>query len=141
MRFDQEVWQRLPVIERMGYTMDCLLDRARRFSDALRDANVPCSVCGGLSVMAWVETRDPSRARSTKDVDVLMRREDLPRAAEVLAPHGFVFVEVNGVPINYSPAKCYDSPFIQGDWGSGVVTIQKGDRKLTLDFNETPTTK
>ena len=99
MRFDQEVWQRLPVIERMGYTMDCLLDRARRFSDALRDANIPFSVCGGLSVMAWVETRDPSRARSTKDVDVLMRREDLPRAAAVLAPHGFVFVEVNGVPM------------------------------------------
>lgn len=41
MRFDQEVWQRLPVIERMGYTMDCLLDRARRFSDALRAAGVP----------------------------------------------------------------------------------------------------
>ncbi len=44
--------------------------------------------------------------------------------------------QVNSAPINYSPAKCYDSPFIQGDWGSGVVTIQKGDRKLVLNFNE-----
>lgn len=44
--------------------------------------------------------------------------------------------EVNGAAINYSPAKCYDSPFIQGDWGSGVVTIQNGDRKLVLNFNE-----
>ena len=44
--------------------------------------------------------------------------------------------EVNGVPINYSPAKCYDSPFIQGDWGDGVVTIQKGERKVVLNFNE-----
>lgn len=99
MRFDQEVWQRLPVIERMGYTMECLMDRARRFADALRAAKVPFAVCGGLSVMAWVETRDPGRARSTKDVDVLMRRGDLLRAASALEPHGFVFVEVNGVPM------------------------------------------
>jgi hypothetical protein len=99
MRFDQEVWQRLPVIERMGYTMTCILDRARRFAEALRAAEVPFAVCGGLSVMAWVESRDPGRARSTKDVDVLMRREDLPRASEALAPYGFVFAEVNGVPM------------------------------------------
>lgn len=44
--------------------------------------------------------------------------------------------EVDGVPINYYPATCYDSPFIQGDWGSGVVTLQTGDRKLVLNFNE-----
>jgi hypothetical protein len=44
--------------------------------------------------------------------------------------------QVNGVPINYNPTKCYDSPFIQGDWGSGVVTIQKGARKLVLNFND-----
>jgi hypothetical protein len=89
--------------------MDCLLDRARRFSDALRAADVPFSVCGGLSVMAWVETRDPSRARSTKDVNVLMRREDLQRAAEALAPHGFVFVEVNGVPMFLDGPDCRPS--------------------------------
>ena len=44
--------------------------------------------------------------------------------------------QVNGVPINYSPAKCYDSPFIQGDWGSGVVTIRKDQRELVLDFTK-----
>jgi hypothetical protein len=77
MRFDQNVWLGMPVIERMGYTMTCILDRARRFSDTLRAANIPFAVCGGLSVMAWVETRDPGCARSTKDVDVLMRRAEL----------------------------------------------------------------
>jgi len=99
MRFDQEVWHGMPVIERMGYVMSCLLNRARRFADGLRASDIPFAVCGGLSVMAWVETRDPGRARSTKDVDVLMRRVDLPRAAEALKPLGFVFVEVNGVPM------------------------------------------
>jgi len=97
MRFDQAVWQGMSVPERIGYTMACLLDQARRFSLALREAGVPHAICGGLSVMAWVETRDPGRACSTKDVDVLMRRQDLARATAALGPHGFVFVEVNGV--------------------------------------------
>jgi hypothetical protein len=44
--------------------------------------------------------------------------------------------QVNGVPINYSPARCYDSPFIKGDWGSGVITIQNGERKVALNFSE-----
>jgi hypothetical protein len=32
--------------------------------------------------------------------------------------------------------RVYDSPFVQSDWKSGVVTIQKGIRKLVLNFNE-----
>jgi hypothetical protein len=45
--------------------------------------------------------------------------------------------QVNGKPLNYAPGKVYDSPFVQSDWDSGVVTIQKGGRKLVLDFNAT----
>ncbi len=44
--------------------------------------------------------------------------------------------QVNGRPLDYSPSKVYDSPFVQSDWDSGVVTIQKGGRKLVLNFNE-----
>jgi hypothetical protein len=43
---------------------------------------------------------------------------------------------VNGQRVNYAPGKVYDSPFVQSDWDSGVVTIQKGARKLILNFNE-----
>jgi hypothetical protein len=99
MRFDQEVWHDMPVIERAGYWMSCVIDRARRFCACLDAADVPYAVCGGMSVMAWVTSRDSDYARTTKDVDILMRREDLRRAAEALAPHGFMFVEVNGIPM------------------------------------------
>lgn len=44
--------------------------------------------------------------------------------------------QVDGKPVNYSPGKVYDSPFIQSVFGSGVVTIQKGGQKLVLDFNQ-----
>ena len=37
MRFDQAVWQGMPVPERIGYTMECILDQARRFSLALHE--------------------------------------------------------------------------------------------------------
>ena len=43
---------------------------------------------------------------------------------------------VNDVPVILAPARVYDSPFVQSDWKSGVVTIQKGNRKLVLNFNE-----
>lgn len=46
--------------------------------------------------------------------------------------------QINGTPIDLGPEKVYDSPFIQSDWDSGVVTIQFGEKKQILDFNETP---
>jgi len=43
---------------------------------------------------------------------------------------------IDGRSVNYAPQRVYDSPFIQSDFGSGVVTIQKGTPKLILDFNQ-----
>ena len=42
---------------------------------------------------------------------------------------------VDGQPVNYAPQRVFDNPFLQGDFGSGIVTIQKGSRQLRLDFN------
>ena len=44
--------------------------------------------------------------------------------------------QINDSPIDLGPKKVYDSPFVQSDWDSGVVTIQFGDEKHVLDFNE-----
>jgi hypothetical protein len=41
---------------------------------------------------------------------------------------------INGKPVDYSPPNAFDSPFVQGAWNSGVVTIRKGNRSLRLDF-------
>ena len=42
---------------------------------------------------------------------------------------------VGGEYIDYAPAKVYDSPYLQSDYNSGVITVQKGTDKLVLDFN------
>lgn len=43
--------------------------------------------------------------------------------------------QINGERIDYAPPKAFDSPFVQGAFDSGVVTIHKGSRTLRLDFN------
>ena len=42
---------------------------------------------------------------------------------------------VNGKTIDIHPEMVFDSPFIKSVWNSGVVTIQKGKRKLALKFD------
>ncbi len=43
---------------------------------------------------------------------------------------------LNGQPINYKPQFTFQSPYLNEDWASGVVTISKDARALTLDFNK-----
>ena len=43
--------------------------------------------------------------------------------------------KINGVSVNYAPAKAFDSPFLQSDWNSCIIYIQKDARKMALNFN------
>ena len=42
--------------------------------------------------------------------------------------------EINGATVNYAPTKAFNSPFLYSEWNSGVIHIQKGERKLVLDM-------
>ena len=44
--------------------------------------------------------------------------------------------KVNGIELNLSPNMGMVSPFVQSEFNSGVIKIQKGNRQLTLDFND-----
>ena len=44
--------------------------------------------------------------------------------------------QINGAVVDLAPEKVYDSPFLQSKWDSGEVTIQCGEEKRILDFNE-----
>jgi hypothetical protein len=43
---------------------------------------------------------------------------------------------VNGVPVDYAPDYTFQSPFMNEDWASGVVTIEKDGREMYYDFNK-----
>mgnify|MGYP006969344448 FL=1 len=72
-------------------------ERLLRTAKALEDADVPYVVVGGNAVAVWVGSKDEGAIRNTKDVDVLLNRADLGRAAEAMSKVGFDLHEANGV--------------------------------------------
>jgi hypothetical protein len=72
-------------------------ERLLRATKALESAGVPYAVVGGNAVAVWVARVDPGAVRNTADVDLLVRRADLPAAKAALAAAGFVHQEVAGV--------------------------------------------
>ena len=69
----------------------------RRLHDALDRAGIPYEIIGGLAVFLHVERVDPARSRLTRDIDAMIRRTDLPRIQEAVAPFGLIFRHVAGV--------------------------------------------
>ena len=77
--------------------LEDVTDRLHRISRALAEAEVPYALVGGQAVALWVATRDPAAVRTTKDVDLLLRRRDLPTARAAAAAVALDYFEVTGV--------------------------------------------
>ena len=60
-------------------------------------AGVQFALVGGQAVALWVASRDPSAVRTTKDIDILLRRADLPRARAAAVSIDMDYFEVMGV--------------------------------------------
>lgn len=71
--------------------------RLERIVTALNGANVPYALVGGQAVALWVSTLDPGAVRTTKDVDLLIRRQDLPAARAAALAADMEFFETMGV--------------------------------------------
>lgn len=71
--------------------------RLERAATALEEAGIPYAVSGGNAVRAWVAQVDEAAVRTTRNVGVLLRREDLPAAREVLESVGFVHRHSAGI--------------------------------------------
>ena len=78
------------VFERMYRAVELVKQRLDRTCTALRNASVPYAVIGGNAVAAWVATIDDGAVRNTRDVDILLREQDLDLATIALATAGFV---------------------------------------------------
>lgn len=89
----------LDVFERMFRAVELVQQRLNRACHALHEAQVPYAVIGGNAVAAWVATIDDGAVRNTRDVDLLLAEEDLPRATQALESTGFVRSEVMGVVV------------------------------------------
>ncbi len=83
--------------ERMVRAVQRVRERLLRATAALGKAGVPYAVAGGNAVAAWVSRVDEAAVRNTRDVDILIRRDDLDRAIVALEPAGFLYRHVAGV--------------------------------------------
>lgn len=77
--------------ERALIAAEKVKERLRRATRALDDAGVPYAVVGGNAVAEWVARIDDGATRTTRDVDLLIRRENAAAARSVLEAIGFAY--------------------------------------------------
>ena len=83
--------------QRMSNAVERVRQRLLRAANALASANIPYAVAGGNAVAAWVSRVDEAAVRNTQDVDVVLRRDDLPAARAALERAGFVHRHTAGM--------------------------------------------
>lgn len=108
-----------------GAWLNCQSERTPVILEVVRRSDVPDFAAFQKAILA-----NPLAWQNQK----LQYRSTLHQTALTLFADYSQPPQVNGVPINYAPAKAYDSPFIQGDFGRGIVTIRHGARQAVLDF-------
>jgi hypothetical protein len=111
--------------ERALMAAEKVKERLRRATKALDAAGVPYAVAGGNAVAEWVARVDEEAIRNTRDVDLLIRRIDLPAARTALEAAGFVYYQLLDVDM-----------FIDGPQGrpSGGVHILFAGEKVRPDY-------
>lgn len=83
--------------DRMIEAVQAVRERALRATAALEKARIPYAMAGGNAVAAWVSRVDRAAVRNTQDVDILVRRSDLPAVKTALEGAGFVQATVMDV--------------------------------------------
>lgn len=83
--------------ERMINAVEKVRQRLLQAAAALEKAGIPYAVAGGNAVAAWVSRVDEAAARNTQDVDIVLRREDLPATIRAMEAAGFVYRHTAGL--------------------------------------------
>lgn len=114
--------------ERALMAAEKVKERLRRAARALDAAGVPYAVAGGNAVAEWVGRIDEDAVRNTRDIDLLVRRADLPAARAALEAAGFVYQHLLDI-----------DTFIDGPQGkpSGGIHILFAGERVRRDDGQT----
>ncbi len=116
--------------ERALMAAEKVKERLRRAVRALEAAGVPYAVAGGHAVAEWVGRVDEEAVRTTRDVDLLVRRTDFPAVRAALESAGFIHHHVLDV-----------DTFIDGPKGkpsAGVHLLYTGEKVRTHEPYPSP---
>ena len=83
--------------DRMNRAVENVQKRLEKTARLLESNNIPYAIIGGNAVRAWVAQADEAAVRTTRDVDILLRRGDLPRVIEAMERAGFVYRHSAGI--------------------------------------------
>lgn len=78
------------ILDRMERAVAKVRERLLRATAALNQAGISYAVVGGHAVASWVATIDEGAVRNTRDIDLLVHRNDLPAITAALEQTGFV---------------------------------------------------
>jgi hypothetical protein len=87
----EALWERMERADRK------VQERLERTATALEQAGVPYAIIGGNAVRAWVAQADEAAVRTTRDVDILLRREDWQAAVTAMQQAGFTYRHVKSI--------------------------------------------
>ena len=88
-----ELWKR------MNRAVEKIQERLEKTAATLEAAQIPYAVIGGNAVRAWVAQVDEAAVRTTRDVDILLNRQDLPQAIVAMEKVGFIYRIGKGIPM------------------------------------------
>ena len=100
--------------ERMDRAVEKIRLRLEKATAALEAAGIPYAIIGGNVVRAWVAQADEAAVRTTRDVDLLIRRSELPAVKTALESVDFIHRNVKSIDtFLYGPdAKARDAVHI-----------------------------
>ena len=116
--------------ERMIAAVDAVRERACRAAKALQQAGISHVVIDGHAVASWVARVDQEAVRNTKDVDLLVRRQDFAQVVDALRSVGFIHRNVSGVDL------FLDGP--DGSVRSAIHIVFAGEKVRPTDLEPTP---
>lgn len=82
---------------RMERAVERVNERLRKSVRILEESKIKYAIVGGHAVRAWVAQVDEAAVRTTRDVDVLIRAEDLPALKEAMGAAGFHYRQTSGL--------------------------------------------
>ena len=74
-----------------------LVGTLQKLSEPLEQAGLPHELVGGLAVFLHVENADSTHSSLTRDIDLMIRRDDLQRVITVAETNGFRFRHAAGI--------------------------------------------
>jgi Nucleotidyl transferase AbiEii toxin, Type IV TA system len=105
-------------------------ERLRRATHALDAGGIPYAVAGGNAVAEWVGRIDEDAVRTTRDVDLLVRRSDFPAARAALETASFIHHHLLDIDL------FIDGP--QGKPSGGVHILFAGEKVRQDDTHPLP---